>query len=429
MKQIIVITLIFVFKLSFTQNNIIPNFSFETGSATPLCDYSNQTTTIFNNAIDNWKVAKHTNGKGVGTPDWQSISACAGKYYCPAGYGIFPSESNRFIAIKADIKRCFSGGSFNNFHEAVSVSLPNNNKFINGQDYIIRYKVIPVQAEIFEGTPRASCINNISFCHLRFFLSEKGFQAWNHNSSTKQEIINANYQSAPDQYCDWRVVERNFTCNYGNLTTLVLYAEQGGFLIDDVEIFKKCDSYYLVQNKKYFPEWYDQSLNFSEKSGSELYAGKNIDNSKTFGEVIVKSNSFITYTAIDFISLRDGFTAENGSNFKAIIAPCPNNYRIGNFENDIVFYDENQNESLVESEDIISIFPNPTTSTFKLQSNYESEYPKQITIHNVLGQIIYSIENPMSFEYEFNLSKENAGIYMINIYYSDKVISKHIIKE
>ena len=425
MKQIIVITLIFVAKLSFAQNNIIPNFSFETGSNSPLCDYQTSLNG-FDNDINNWKVAQHNNGKGEGSPDWLDYNSC-GYFYC-SELGNTPRGTNRFVAIKADIFKC-KQNNFKNYHESISVSLPNNNKFINGKDYIIRYKVMPIKAEILSGTNYANCVNNISSCHLRFFLSELGHQGWNQNSSTKQEIINANYQASANQYCGWQVIERNFTCNYGNLTTLVLYAEKGGFLIDDVEIFEKCNGYYLVQNKHYFPQWYNQSLNFGEKSGNELYAGSTIDNSKTFGEVVVKDQSFINYTASDFISLRDGFTAENGSDFEAIIAPCPNYYRVSNFTNDIIFYDELQNENLNESEDAISVFPNPTGSTFKLQIVDEEEYPKQITVHNVLGQRIYSIDNPISFEYEFNLSKENAGIYMVNIYYSDKIISKHLIKE
>lgn len=318
MRLYVLLTFFFIHVQGFSQSNIIPNFSFETGPQSPLCDYQTNLNG-FDDGIDNWKLARHSNGKGEGSPDWLDYNSC-GYYYCTDLDA--PNETKRFVAIKADIYKCNKILNSKNYHEAICVSLPGNGKFTNGEKYIIRYKIMPVEAKILSGTRYANCINNISFCHLRFFLSEQGRLGWDHNSSTRQEIINANYQAYANAHCGWQLVERNFTCNYGNLTTLVLYAEQGGFLIDDVEIFERCSANYLIQNKKYFPQWYPQSLNFSENSGSRLSAGKNVDISKTNGNVTIMQDAYVTYVASDFIELTNGFTAEPGANFVAIIAPC-----------------------------------------------------------------------------------------------------------
>lgn len=130
------------------------------------------------------------------------------------------------------------------------------------------------------------------------------------------------------------------------------------------------------------------------------------------------------------IELLNEISFNSGSENELYITPvCLGGARIGNPN---TTSDENTNSDLIENHSKVKdfvIMPNPTTGIFKLQANSNLEHPKQITIHNILGQTIFNIENPNSFEYEFNLLNQNAGIYMINVYYSNEVISKRIIKE
>lgn len=122
---------------------------------------------------------------------------------------------------------------------------------------------------------------------------------------------------------------------------------------------------------------------------------------------------------------------KSGSEFHAYIAPaCSGGARMGNPNQTSTnenFLEKTSSNQYTKSDFVI--MPNPTTGIFKLQTNTDLEYPKQIIIRNVMGQTIRNIENVSSFENEFNLSKENAGIYVINVYYNDKVMSKRIIIE
>lgn len=146
--------------------------------------------------------------------------------------------------------------------------------------------------------------------------------------------------------------------------------------------------------------------------------------------VITNPTAGLVVSSKTQIELLNDISFNSGSENELYIAPaCLGGARMGN-------PNVNQNADNILSTRIneinkidFMIMPNPTTDIFKLQTNSDLEYPKQIIIRNVLDQTIYNIENPDSFEYEFNLSKENAGIYMINVFYSDKVISKRIIKE
>lgn len=89
--------------------------------------------------------------------------------------------------------------------------------------------------------------------------------------------------------------------------------------------------------------------------------------------------------------------------------------------------DEGAN-ALSELTEIISLYPNPTNGTFILKANDNLEFPKQIIIRDVMGRNVKVIDKPAAYEHEFNLEKESPGIYMITVYYTDKLISKRIIK-
>lgn len=93
-----------------------------------------------------------------------------------------------------------------------------------------------------------------------------------------------------------------------------------------------------------------------------------------------------------------------------------------------IFIPTSVNE-LSDSNVIYKLYPNPTSGTFILKPNNNLEYPKQIIIRDVMGRNVKVIDKPAGYEHELNLEKEPSGIYMITVYYSDKVISKRIIKK
>jgi Zn-dependent metalloprotease len=86
----------------------------------------------------------------------------------------------------------------------------------------------------------------------------------------------------------------------------------------------------------------------------------------------------------------------------------------------------------IELESIYDNFvvkPNPSSGNFQLILNGDYELPNKIIIRTVLGSTIKTIENPSSIIYNFDIQKEASGVYMISVYFDDKVVNKRIIKQ
>ncbi len=289
------------------------------------------------------------------------------------------------------------------------------------------------------------------FSHTRFFLSENGPKNWNDNNSDQQELISVNFtkqipQGFPDPStgiitvtCRWQQIERKFTPNQGNYTSLIIYAENGGALIDDVEVFEDCESYKYIQNKYFDNEVFGPNLiegyNYTERAGINLYSSN----------VVADYGSKINFTAGKEIILSSGFNVNYGADFTGIILPCPNNYnRIINTNvnpdpNYIVpppllsnekiaeLNERMQSEDLVNSE--ITILPNPNNGNFKIIFNNAAELPESISVLDAQGRLVKVINKPMEYEYNLNLSDISAGLYLINAFYSNGSVSKKFIKQ
>lgn len=436
MKTKILLSFLWIPVFAVAQSNMIPNGGFETGPNSPGCqdDGYQSCLNCFDDDINNWKVAQHNNDKREGTPDWIDFNTCGYLSYCSGGV---VRPSNRFIAIKADLFKCKekknSGCNMSKTHEAVAVGLENNQSFSSGINYIIRYKIIPVLAENLDNTPNVSCcFDAIKFCHLRVFLSKLGHLGWDQNNSDKQELLNANYASDYSAGCDWIAVERHFTCTKSGLKNLILYAESGGFIIDDVEIFEECIPNYLIQNRDYFPQWYfpgsQGGLSFAEKSGDYLIAGNNVGAPTSIGPVKVEFGSAVTYTASNKIVLKDGFIAQNGSAFKAVISPCPNSYKLqspdsSNYSYTPVIKEAPQEISIHHQ---MEILPNPSNGRFSFQFSEEDSGLKQIIISDVLGSIIYREETSKD-QQQIDLSSQARGIYFVKVNCGDKSYVEKVI--
>ena len=75
-----------------------------------------------------------------------------------------------------------------------------------------------------------------------------------------------------------------------------------------------------------------------------------------------------------------------------------------------------------DSEDAITVFPNPTTGQIKI----EAEGLKHISISNLLGQCIYeSKANGNEISYDFG--KHEAGIYLVRIETAEGVVTKRVV--
>jgi hypothetical protein len=89
----------------------------------------------------------------------------------------------------------------------------------------------------------------------------------------------------------------------------------GYVFIDDVLVSETCTPTLLIQNKIYNNEHrvYEADI---------IKAGFNVGAPNPTGNVIVKSNSDITYKGVNKVELLPGFSTEPGARFKAHLAPC-----------------------------------------------------------------------------------------------------------
>jgi ssDNA-binding Zn-finger/Zn-ribbon topoisomerase 1 len=432
----------------FSQNNIIPNYDFEKAqpSKFPQCNYQIKPND-FNSDIENWRNAKHNIDKGSGSADWLTHNNCINSSLCGSN-GVILLNNTRMILICSDIFKCKNKES-KFLHEAVAVSLENNMKFEKGKNYIIRYKVSTAKAKIlskaFNLKPEAEaiCEQKSLTSHMRVFLSEKGFNNWNDNNSQKQELINANFFKISNfPICDYTIEERKFTPNSDVYTTLVLFAESGCMLIDDVEIFEECEDNYFIQNKIYESPFYLPNSvngleNFFERSSNTIVAGNNVTSSKPYGDVIIKnisySNSqpFVTFSAQNRVVLKSGFKAEKGTRFKAINSNCSYNNRINQYYIDTVkkFYhseEEDDDNFLGQYKVLDKIFikPNPNNGIFKISLN---EKPHKIIIRNTFFKELKSIIVEDE-EITLNMSEFDDGVYLLEFIYNDRLKIYKVIK-
>ncbi len=150
------------------------------------------------------------------------------------------------------------------------------------------------------------------------------------------------------------------------------------------------------------------------------------------GNVVIEPYSNVNYTAPNSIKLKSGFKAQFFSEFKAVIAPCPNivNKSAEDFSNDTISawrlfadYEDEFNEFNNKAE--IIIYPNPAQN--KLNFTISDELFSDLTaieLYDVLDR---------KFSYtpakEIAINELNKGYYTICfVFGSGNKVTKGIIK-
>ena len=78
------------------------------------------------------------------------------------------------------------------------------------------------------------------------------------------------------------------------------------------------------------------------------------------------------------------------------------------------------------SEDLISVFPNPNSGTFILDTGTIS--PKEVSIFNLSGKLLYQkLVNENDSLIEINLQYAQAGVYLLKLYAEDGVVVKKVV--
>lgn len=457
MKTLIAPILLLLTVSGYGQQNLIPNGNFEsvpTTGCNAVQPTVSQSPGNFNQNVNDWQAAEHNNETSdislaiLGEALLIDQAQCAsdpifntGIHSCSA----FPSlafSGTKFALIRANYSVCGALWGHSRAHGAIGSALPNGSVFDNGKTYIVRYKIMPMASRNLDnGGPFCSADNDGGlFCHIRFFLSENTPPTWNDNTSDQQELYSVSYQEqlADDGShltpCGWKQVEREFTANQGNYTSLIIYCESGGAAIDDVEIFEKCEATKTIQNKVY-PSATGSSagmgFNVNEQAGDNLLAGNNVNSNMTTGDVVVAGNSKVNFTAPNSIALLPGFSAQANSIFAAVILGCPNSL------NRIASNSTNENpdpgyiaappmkrnqelaaekKSLKKMSEQAIIFPNPAKNSISYKAD---RIPKnsRFVIVNIMNQVLVEqIMTEEGTEVRFDLSGLSQGIYFLNRY-------------
>ncbi|MDO9001623.1 MAG: T9SS type A sorting domain-containing protein [Bacteroidota bacterium] len=436
-KKIIILTLFYNFS-SIGQNNIVPNNGFQlTQNTQTTCALGTLNSSGFNSKVQNWRVNPHggsvpgTNWK-VPSTEWINIASCNNSI--TPSCNTINNASERFIKLATEI---VNGSCNKQRKDNVAIALENGATFDNTKTFKIRYKLVRRGANKPKGSVPQGCNYTLNFCHLRFFGSKKGPTNWQDNNNILEELSNANYQAGFSPSCAFQLVERSISFNSNQLTTLALLAESGGFYIDDVEVFESCDNNYIIQNKTYnypvYAAFAIEGNNFKEEAGSTLAAGNSVGGNNGNGDVVIESQTHVIYTASNEINLKDGFIVQNGSEFHAVIAPCPNSISSRGMSPNIIsksnfelFGDENETD-LDDLNSEIKIYPNPNSGDFEIVLNSEMDLPSSIVIQNVLGQIVLKYDVIESYKTKIDLKESKKGIYFAKINYSNYTVTKKII--
>lgn len=437
-KYIILICVVLNINFNFLiygQTNLIRNFSFEDAYNTPKCQYSPQVSSanVFDDDIMYWSTARSSE---LGVPDWIDITngGCMETFF---NFLCNPNPvfiSNRFIFLQTT-------WSFNLLdeivykHDGIRIELLLN-PLIPGDEYLLKIKIIPsYEIGVFENFPPLSNMSK-----LRVFFTTYGWK-WNSSNENNQnyEPITTNIEMAIPYKCNWQCVERTFIVpnEYDQLKNLVLYSEENGFFIDDVELYKK-DDYYCsnnlyIQNKTYDGYFYNsniQNIPFITSAIDHIYAGYNVTGEQTTGDVLIKNGATITYKTRGEIFFEDGFKVEEGAFFDAFIEDvlCSGSNKSMEIPSssfsvsEAVGFDTIIDKTKKDIE--LFIIPNPSQGNFIIQYTNGVIENATTQVFDMLGNIVYE-ENQASQKIDLRGLAE--GIYYIQVFNKELFFSEKIV--
>ena len=84
-------------------------------------------------------------------------------------------------------------------------------------------------------------------------------------------------------------------------------------------------------------------------------------------------------------------------------------------------------EQLLEDENQLSIFPNPSNGIFSINQQANFNKPQTIEIYNLLGDNIYTSTTNKTKVNTINISESPKGIYFVKLVDGEKISTQKII--
>jgi hypothetical protein len=208
-------------------------------------------------------------------------------------------------------------------------------------------------------------------------------------------------------------------------------------IFENINTFKNAARCTLLYNggtvTKRAHDFYFQNYNETEsilkfESDGVIEAGYNVTSSVPVGNYVVATNANVTFTSADEVTLKDGFTAQAGSEFLASIAnvtvpDCvhpPHGLRLDNSANTRT----NNNSDELN----LILFPNPTSGNFDIQvMNGNRNSLRKVYLTDMFGRQIMYEEKVKRSRFEIDLTNQPKGIYFVKIVEGDRIGVKKII--
>ena len=185
--------------------------------------------------------------------------------------------------------------------------------------------------------------------------------------------------------------------------------------------FGLVDAYKALLMSKPLLNRYIQDTTFEngsnqEEFGYEIYAGSTVTNDKNTGPVVVRSGADVSFCAVNYIELSDGFSVEEGASFETCILGSP--FSVYGVHNPTIMHINNHsphvdNMEIYSSIDMssFSIYPNPTIERLTISITEEL---CTAAIYNLSGQKVLQTEQT-----EVDVSGLPDGRYLLRAQTAD----------
>jgi hypothetical protein len=161
-------------------------------------------------------------------------------------------------------------------------------------------------------------------------------------------------------------------------------------------------------------------------TGHFIYGNNNKGTIDPIGTQVLQDSSYAYTVQPSFVPLMQWVGIGTPNTMGANDVPAFDRYNSGNLFSNSCNNITTTVKKGVNSEKNISLFPNPTTTNFMIES---SKNIKKITIVNVFGQQIYTNSN-LGLLHQIDSEKWNRGIYFITIdFFNNQSIVRKMVKE